>query len=679
MASKKQNNIPDPIVPKSPPPDAAYVMSLYRLKINEADEARLIRLAWEFRRLTRMTNELRIPDAYKAIAKEVRTPYIRDTWHRAVAALNNKPYVVHIEPRDKTIEAQKACALGETWDIAVREALDKEINLDTSIESSKALIRDGESVLKVVHRPDAWANFPSRTRGEASEMYVDRARKYKKGAPLPFAWRVVDRLTTVWQDGEFGDEWVIELAEYPRAFMARRYGMSKHPTEDRLIDPANPFVPATPINWSWDENSIQPENLLQGMPKPWGWQNTPFGRCMKAEYFDAEWWTVVIDGTTAPGFPKPNPYAPFIPYFRAKGPDSESLLYSLLFLAPALDELLTMKLNWAHLSAYPNPIVSQIPNQVAGQFPTGDDALRPNLEWKPGKLIVFPPGWQLSFMQPPPTGEDLNQLITLYQQLIEVAGIPSIMRGISGSQDSGYLANQMLAVASLAFKMASEAQARQFSKAFEFLHWMVPNMIGQDVYALATATGEANNGDNPSQKLWVALRAGDGFKAEVAGVDEFGPVEVIYRAMLPTDEQARAMIASQLVNSPKPLLSQRHAMTEYLQIEDPDEILDEIAIEDAMRQEPLASLILNEAMKDAGLMPAAPPPSPTGGPPGAAGPPGINDAANGGEPAIPMLNQPLQQPPPAQGRRTGHGGRAPGAFPGRPPNPVQQIPPGVQQ
>jgi hypothetical protein len=38
----------------------------------------------------------------------------------------------------------------------------------------------------------------------------------------------------------------------------------------------------------------------------------------KIEYWDADWWCVVVDGSMAPDFPKKNPYAPRLPYFRAK-------------------------------------------------------------------------------------------------------------------------------------------------------------------------------------------------------------------------------------------------------------------------------------------------------------------------------------------------------------------------
>lgn len=632
----------------SNPPDAEYVYALYTLKKAEGPELRLDALARKMRLLTEMQHELNIPEAYKAITKEVRTPFVRDTWHRTTAALNQKPFVVHIEPRDGRQDSERAANLGERWDTAVREALDKEIGEDTAIESSKALIRDGESVLKVVHRPDAWANFPKRE-GDDTESYSNKVERYKKGgAPIPIAWRVVDRLSMKFQDGEFGDEWAIEYGEYPRPYLGRRYGMIED--QDKLL--------------------TDPKYVLGGKPRPEGYLQTAMGRALKMEYWDAEWWHVVIDGRDAPGFPKPNPYAPRIPYFRAKGPDSESLLYSLLFLVPALDELLTMKLNWSYLGAYPNPIIRQLPNSIAALSPTGDAGETPSLSWRPGKALTLPPGWDMDFLSPPPIGKDLNDLVGILHQLIDIAGIPSVFRGMGGADQAGYAINQLMSAASLAFKVSGEALSRQFARAFEFMHWMVSYLIDQPVYVLAGANKDQ------SGRQWLALKPDGNVTSTEAPVDAIGPVEVEFKPTLPTDEQARAMIALQLTQAAKPLLSRKRALEKYLQEEDPEGVLDEIAVETALESPPLSNLVTEHALQDAGLAPRPTPQllgpngqplAPSGAPGGPpASPPGVPGPAGAGLPAVPGVTMPLQPPvpqgPPVQAS-------APGRFPGQPGSP----------
>lgn len=623
-----------------PAPDAAYVWSLYQLKQGDGDESRLRTTAKLMRQYTRLEHELHIPDAYKAITKEVRTPYLRDTWHRTSTALNQRPYNIMIEPRDQRQDTERAAELGIRWDTALRDALDKEIGENAAVESTKALIRDGESVLKVVHRPDAWAAFPEREGSDSADDYTTKADNYKKGNPPPIAWRIVDRLSMLFGDGEFGDSWAIEYGEYPRKYLGREFDMKQ-------------------IGSGLEERLVTPENMLGGEPKPEGYLQTAMGRAVKLEYFDRDWWHVVIDGSNAPGFPKPNPYAPRLPYFRAKGPDSESLLYSLMFLVPSLDELLTMKLNWSYLGAYPNPIVKALPQTIAGlDSGTGDAGAPPRLEWKPGKSMVLPPGWDMGFLTPPPIGKDLNDLVVILRDMIDVAGIPSVFRGAGGDNQAGYAINQLMAAASLSFKLAGESLSRQFERAYEFIHWLVPHVIDDCVYILS------GPGKDQEGKQWLGLKPGGGVSATEAGVEELGPVSIEFRPMLPTDEQARAMIAMQLVNSPNQLISKEYARKHYLQVEDNANMADEIAVEKALDQPPLSDIWMQRALEDAGLAapPPATPPASTPAPPPGAPPPG-----GPGLPSVPGVNMPMQPTPPgAPPIQAGN----PGAFPGQPGTPT---------
>jgi hypothetical protein len=161
-----------------------------------------------------------------------------------------------------------------------------------------------------------------------------------------------------------------------------------------------------------------------------------------------------------------------------------------------------------------------------------------------------------------------------------------------------------------------------------------------------------------------------------APVDMLARMEVKLRPVLPTDEQARAMIAMQLTNAQKPLLSRKRAIEKHLQEEDPEGILNEIALEDALEQEPLKSLQMQEALRKAGLLPQPGagllnqfgqpmPPGGQGGPPS----PFVAGQAAGGMPGIPGLTQPMiPGPPGSNGVPAGTGGRPAGGFPGQPGN-----------
>jgi hypothetical protein len=368
----------------------------------------------------------------------------------------------------------------------------------------------------------------------------------------------------------------------------------------------------------------------------------------------------------APGFPKPNPYCPRLCWIRGRAEeDAEPVLYSLLFLGPRLDELLTMWMNWAYIGAYPNPYLEDLPNSnnlpSSMDSPFGNDGQPATFEWSPGKFLEIPRGKRFAFMSPPQVGADVRQMADLFRGLIDIAGIPSILRGTSLSGDSGYLASQMISAATMMYKRLGAALERQISSAAELMFYIVDTQFKQTVYV----RGQGDDGS-----AWLGLRANGETTDYIANVNDLGPVSISLRPVLPTMDQANAMIARQLTDGPKPLDSLRHARETWLGYEDPDKIADEIAVEEALNTEPLRSMVIDDALRMAGL--GQPPTPPTGlvGPDGlpiASGmmggmPPPIPGDLSGGIPTIPGIGaMPLP------------GGRPAGMAPGLPPNPVQGL------
>ncbi len=655
------------------------VLSLYRLKRDDADEGRIRRIATAMRSLCRLQAEPRIPPQYRAITRSVKTPFVRDAAHRITSSLLAKPPVVHVMPKDtERKDYREAAATASRADMALIERLNKERGQDINYNLTYQLVRDGDSVLKVLHRPEAWANFPLRESDrQDGEELLGKQKDFKLSADLPILWRDVDRMSLVYEGGEYGDDWVIEYGEYAKPYLKTRYKMVEY--NGQLSDPAR---------------------LISGKPMPEGLQSSASGITTKVEFFNADEWHVIIDGSSAPGFPQANPYAPYLPYFRASAYDCESLLYSLLFLVPRLDELLTMKLNWAYLGAYPIPKLetsasSQNIDVYSGPIGNaGDDAgntpdQKSKITFSPGKFMEVPYGKTLSFLSPPSVGQDLNELVSILKTLIDTAGVPSIMRGVSGAGDSGYLANQLRAAAQMSYKLAMIALQRQEEKAIEFTHWLISHRIEQTVYVLGWTETNPNTGKSSktAEKAWLGLSPGDEGKTlpkNVADLSKVATVDIRYRAQMVTDEQAAAMVALQLTQAPKPLYGRRHALETLLQEEDPDAILDEIAVEEALNQEPLKSMVIENALRDAGLsspQPPAPSPMPEGraGGPGMGAGPSLGPAPSNGPvpiqpppglPGQPGLNMPIQPPPPRMRSQVGRrGGRVAGAYPGRPGGP----------
>jgi hypothetical protein len=653
---------------------ADYVIALYELRKSDGDEVTLRQDMQWMRDLCDMKIKPNIPEEYEAIAQEVRTPFVKDAWLRVAGSITQNEPVPHIEPADDKDEFKRAAAVGERWTDAAFYQMSDEVGEDVVYEDVKAIIRDREAVVKVVHRPDAWASFPDRKRDETADTYKERVARGKKSSRLPMAWRLIDRKSMLFEDGEFGDGWCIEYGEYPRPLMAKEFRMAVDP-DGHLVDPAV---------------------LLGGTPVPEGEFKNVGGRCVKVEYWDVDWWAVVVDGSLAPGFPKPNPYrgAPNngLPYFRARLVDSPML--SLRFLVPALDSLLTMHLNWAFLGAYPNPKLTAQPNStvpslglssVDGGMPGGEDQSPPPFQWKPGLMITPPPGYDFDFVSPPPIGNDVIVMEQNLRTLIDIAGIPSVLRGAAAADASGYLANQLITAALIHYKQLTKAVQRQFNAIGSFLWWIVEHKIRQEVYVLEQVEEIDNKTrEKRVKKTWLSLKPGGETTRVSADPAKFAKFTYRFRPVLPTDEQARAMIAVQVTNAPKPLYSRKRALEKFMQEEDPEGVLDDIYTEEVLDTDPMVhSTVVERALREAGFpVPGQPNPAdalvgPQGQPliPSTVGAPSpYFPAGQGGNgvPAVPGLTQPMQPPRPGGGpsrggsNSGGRGGRAAGSYPGLP-------------
>lgn len=640
------------------PPDAGQVIGLWEWKNRDPEEIGLKQFIRQIRQLDNLAQPIRIPTEYKATSKEVRTPFVRDAARRIAASLVKDPPVPSVEPRDEQKPTIRAASIAARYLKALFAAIDKEQGTNMVYMSSLHLVRDSESVLKTVHRPDAWANFPERSQEEDGDTYTARTKRWKKHRKTrqPFSMRVVDRLQMVFGDGEYGDQWAIEYGEYSLPYRGQGRG-SLNTTADKI-------TPATMIgSRPRDYGGLSYSDALM----PSGQSSGGAGTTKKWEYWDADWWVVVINGTLAPGFPKQNPYG-CVPYHRA---EADPCLYSLLFLVPELDSLMTMQNNWAYLSAWPVPQLKQI---ATGQMfpldslPTGDDGTKPKFKFTPGKVNVPPAGYELVFVEPPGSGRDLTLMIQEVRNFIDIAGIPSIFRGVAGARQPGYAVNQLMAAANLSYRMMGQALQRQFENAAEFFIDCVESVIDDDVYIL----GGNEDGD---AKQWLGLKPTGAVEDECAPVDMLATVEMRFRPVLPTDEQVMAMLAIQLVNSPKQILSLETALRDYLQSDDPLGEIDKIWVEQAMSDPALRQPALDAALRRAGVTPPPAPASSILGPDGNPLPPSGNGAGpmspypDGrtaeGMPTIPGLTMPPIPAPP-----TGNnGGRPAGAYPGIPGGP----------
>jgi hypothetical protein len=337
-------------------------------------------------------------------------------------------------------------------------------------------------------------------------------------------------------------------------------------------------------------------------------------------------------------------------------------MYALRYLVPALDALLTMKLNWAHLTTFPIPVMEALRGvqTMLDTLPVGDPGEpNPNVTWRPGRMYFPPPDRTLKFLEPPGSGRDLDETIAAIREMIDIAGVPSVFRGIGGARQAGYAINQLMAAAQLTYKQLGKALEHAEEQVVKLLLHMVVHTIGHEVYVM---------GEEGDQKHWFGVRPSGRLTEEVAPITLLGPPQSTFRPVLPSDEQADAMIGMQALNAPRQVLSQETVLSRYYGSEDPEAEMDRIATEKALEDPGLNEEMMAEAKRQAGLPRIRQAGSPPVSVPEVGGIPQPNDVSNAGEPTIPGLTQLLRPREPATPAISGVGigGRPEGAFPGRP-------------
>lgn len=245
-----------------------------------------------------------------------------------------------------------------------------------------------------------------------------------------------------------------------------------------------------------------------------------------------------------------------------------------------------------------------------------------------------------------------------------LTGLGPAMKGIGGEYQPGYALNQLMQASMLTIQPAVKSRDAMLSEIAGFFQFLVEH-LGDTVWVY---------GDNPDRdtyktkgrKRWLRLAP-----HEIGGYYE---VHVSTRPLIDQMRIARGSFAGTMVE--RKLMSRRVAIEDFLGYQDPEEMMDEIWVDEALSVGPLHDQAVMDAMRQAGMIP--PPPMP--GQEGQGGMP-LTPTSNGTGPAGPGVGMPLQPPvgqPPSpmtqaqQGSMTQVSGLPPGTNPG-PPNIQEQL------
>ena len=449
---------------KNTAPDAKYVEGLKdELQSEFGERDSLMR---QLRTLRFMDRAVDVPEAYQATTKEVRTPIAFEQLQRVVATLTVNYPVMSVPPLGAGDEEQRESTKKEKWLNAALKRMEQEAERPVFRMFVDNLVADGLGVVKLVYKPDHWSGYPEQTDFEEDAAAFNEATdRFKKSAKFPFAWRDVDPLTFYPVLGEAGLEACVEVSEKSKRLLTQRY--------DLVEDESGKLVAA--------KGKMGPSGRRKALQMD--------GNAEVVEYWDRSHFVVLVDGHTVNtgehGYGR-------VPYFVAYGEQSASrdpkhagmsAIYAIRWLVPLLDSLLTMKQNAAFLYAYPTPYIR---SPLGTPFEGGEDGRPQTVEWTPGKMIPLYPGEEPGFVQWRGSPPDLDEMIAHVRQLIDRAGLASVMYGTGpGAGSSGYMVNQLMNAARVKYDPIVKNAEAMLERMAGFVLELVEKKIGEEVFVWA--------------------------------------------------------------------------------------------------------------------------------------------------------------------------------------------------
>ena len=516
-----------------------------------------------------MEKPVYIPPTYGPSTTEIRTPLFNDLVQRLAGALSvNTPKIqVPPFPRGNRDDAQRNSSLREKWTQAFLEEIELQEGDRLFYRFMDYLCADGHACFKLIHRDDFWGEFPrlvKRLEDEGEEVdedpkeYNDRVFNYKTGAPLPFQLQVLDPLTVYPYRSDRGLEDVLEVSRRPRFYVAKRFGIAF----DAKGSPVR-------MGQGFDLDTTV---TLSGDVEYWEhWTPTDV-----AFFVNRKCVEIVEHGMKR------------IPYFLATGtqtssrdPAKEGLSvgHQLRHLIPALDSLLTMKTNSAFLQAYPSFKRTRQLGAPARQSEESEDENSSEQQFEPGYIYDGMGGEDLEAIAVPPVGQDVNEAINILMSLIDKVGIPSVMSGSHApNRVSGAAYSEMLNVSRTKYTTIIRNASFAMTDMIRHLWWLVENKVQDDVPIWS----------NEDHK-WLELGPGD--------INGYYRVKTIIEPLLPEDDIAQGQHAAAMVQAK--LWSKRYARENKMGIEAPEEMDDEILVEDAMDLPQVKMYLLMKALERA--------------------------------------------------------------------------------
>lgn len=528
------------------------------------------------RRLRYMEEEVTIPDAYQASTIEVRTPIVNDQIQRLVNQLTFNPFTIRQTAPRPGPEAQRRSSRVEKGLQALYERLVDDGGKNLFYRATDKAVETGEAIVKVTLRTDRWTEMPKKpSKGEDDEQFLGRITEFKRGAGIPIVARVIDRATWYPEYDEDGLARCVEVTKRRAHLLWKSFG-----TE---------YIAA---------------HIAAGLPVPDNSSYSVGQEVTLVEYWDRDYAVYILADGLGGHYQRGGILRSFrhgyreIPYFNGYGdetssddPNYEALsaAFPIMYMVPFLNALYTMWSNVAFVTGYPT-VTETTPSDLheAMVDEDTDEDLSQNIDIEPGKILRGVPGTKWDVLNFGPLSSALTGMVAETKGIIQSAMLPSSMQGIPpGSRTSGYAIQELVAAAKAKYAITVSNLERLFSRMFSFCLWLVEKKIRQPLELMA----DKKDKNGAKYRGFVKLDPDD--------IRGYYKVECKIQPRNPEDRIREGTFMANMHTAG--LVSKRMAIEEGLGKEQPDEVIDEIMVEQWMERPEIQDFIVQQALQKAGI------------------------------------------------------------------------------
>jgi hypothetical protein len=489
-----------------------------------------------------------VPEAFKHLKTDYRHPLVRDVIRRSQAILSAAMPIPRVVPLGISKLDQKNASKREQWLAGAYRKMGRGNNVYSQI--TDALPADGFAVWKCYLKLQRWG--PQRADQETDDLYREKVEKARR-AWFPFIWEHVPSHTF-----------------YPLAFDGDGLSEVIEITRRSAFECFNMF------NVARDSLGNMVEGLGEVNVNPRDLSPADTLECW--EYWNRDTYIYAVEGVIVKkehhDLDRP-PY--FVANFSASSVhdpqyETEGIADSMLQVQDKLDTFVTVHTNWLILNGFPVGRLRPISEDVVDPYDQ-DLVVRAKL----GETYKAPPGYYFEWVPAPSASNDFHELRTFLSETVDRVSLAPILYG-EARDVSGPTSSNLITVAKSVFAPGVMSLALAFDQMAAYMQRTIEQVIEVPVplWLMQKRTGK-----------WEELGPDDieGYYEVEHQLNPTIPMERMQKAIHLADAQARGAV------------SMRHYREEGLGIASPEEMDDEVRVEQYRGAPELRQIVIESTMK----------------------------------------------------------------------------------